>query len=284
MEVSDLKIFLAVAQQGSISRAAEELHYVQSNVTARIKQLEERLGTILFHRKSRGVEMTSSGQLLLGYAQRIIRLTKEAEDVISDQSEPKGRLLIGSMETTAAVRLPPLLARYHRSYPQVELNLVTGSSAELVKRLLDYQIDGALVAGEISQEVLLVEKAYEEEMVLVAPPDIDDPGQLAGFKILVLRTDCACRAQLEKWLQTTGRLSYQIIEIGSIDGIIGCVAAGMGVGFMPRSVVDKAHIRKICSLHFLPDDFGTMTTWFVRRRTDNTNKAMQAFRCMVVGQ
>jgi len=282
MEISDLKIFLAVAQQGSISRAAEELHYVQSNVTARIKQLEERLGASLFHRKSRGVELTASGQLLLGYAQRIVRLTREAEEAISDQSEPRGKLLIGSMETTAAVRLPPLLAGYHRSYPQVELNLVTGSSAEILKRLLAYQIDGALVAGEISQEGLLVEKAYEEEMVLVTPADIDEPGQLTNFKILVLRADCACRSQLEKWLQTTGRLPYQIIEIGSIEGIIGCVAAGMGVGFMPRSVVDKAHIRKVCSLHTLPDNFGTLTTWFVRRHTDNTSKAMQAFRDLVV--
>ena len=284
MEISDLKIFIAVAQHGSISRAAEELHYVQSNVTARIKQLEERLGTTLFHRKSRGVVLTSSGQLLLGYAQRIVRLAKEAEDVISDQSEPQGRLLIGSMETTAAVRLPPLLAGYHRSYPQVELNLVTGSSAEILKRLLDYQIDGALVAGKVSQEALLVEKAYEEEMVLVTPSDIDDPGQLANFKILVLRADCACRSQLEKWLHATGKLPYQIIEIGSIEGIIGCVSAGMGVGFMPRSVVDKPHIRKICSLHFLPDNFGTLTTWFVRRQTDNTSKAMQAFRDMVVAE
>ncbi len=284
MEISDLRIFLAVAQQGSISRAAEELHYVQSNVTARIKQLEERLGTVLFHRKSRGVVMTSSGQLLLDYAQRIIRLTKEAEEVIRDQGEPKGRLLIGSMETTAAVRLPPLLASYHRLYPKVELSLVTGSSAELLKRLLDYQIDGALVAGEISQEALLVEKAHEEEMVLVTPPDVDDPGQLANFKILVLRADCACRAQLEKWLHSTGRLPYQIIEIGSIEGIIGCVAAGMGVGFMPRSVVDKAHIRKICALHSLPDHFGTLTTWFVRHHTDNTSRAMQAFRDLVVAE
>ncbi len=282
MEISDLKIFLAVAQQGSISRAAEELHYVQSNVTARIKQLEERLGASLFHRKSRGVDLTASGKLLLGYAQRIVRLTKEAEEAISDQSEPRGKLLIGSMETTAAVRLPPLLAGYHRSYPQVELNLVTGSSAEILKRLLAYQIDGALVAGEISQEGLLVEKAYEEEMVLVTPADIDEPGKLTNFKILVLRADCACRSQLEKWLHTTGRLPYQIIEIGSIEGIVGCVAAGMGVGFMPRSVVDKAHIRKVCSLHNLPDNFGTLTTWFVRRHTDNTSKAMQAFRDLVV--
>ncbi|MDH3360087.1 MAG: LysR substrate-binding domain-containing protein [Desulfobulbaceae bacterium] len=284
MEISDLKIFIAVARQGSISKGAKELHYVQSNVTARIKQLEEGLGTILFHRKSRGVALTTSGHLLLDYAQRIIRLSKEAEDVICHQSEPIGRLLIGSMETTAAVRLPPLLTNYHRLYPQVELNLVTGSSQELLKRLLNYEIDGALVAGDISQEVLLAEKAYEEELVLITAGDIKELDQLANFKILVLRTDCACRGQLEKWLHSTGRLPYQIVELGSIEGIIGCVAAGMGVGFMPRPVVEKAHIQKICSLHFLPDHFGTMTTWFVRRRTDNTSKAMQAFRDLIVKQ
>lgn len=284
MEISELKIFLAVAKRGSISRAAEELNYVQSNVTARVKQLEERLGTVLFHRKSKGVALTSSGQLLLDYAQRIIQLTREAEEVIADQHEPKGKLLIGAMEMAAAAQLPPILANYHRAYPHVELSLITGSSQQSLKRLADYQLDGALVAGNIAHDTLLVEKAYEEELLVVAPPDIADLDQLANFKILVLRADCACRTQLDKWLHNTGRHACQIIEIGSIEGIIGCVGAGMGVTFMPSSVVEKTHIRQTCSIHHLPDDFGTLITWFVRRRNDNPSKAMLKFRELIVAE
>ena len=281
MEIRDLRIFISVAENSSISKAANELHYVQPNVTARIKHLEGQLDTVLFHRKSKGVELTASGHLLLDYAKRIVRLAKEAESVITDQGEPRGKLSIGSMETTAAVRLPTLLAAYHRSYPQVELNLVTGSSEDSIRRLLKFEVDGALVAGEINQELLVAEKAFEEELVLVAPYHLKDIDQLSNFKILVFRAGCSYRAQLEHWLRLSGKLTYQIMEFGSIEGILGCVAAGMGISFLPRSVVEKKHIQNDCSLHSIPEEFGHMTTWFVRRRNENYSKAMQAFRDMV---
>lgn len=281
MEIKDLRIFLSVAQNGSISKAAEELHYVQSNVTARIKHLEGLLDTVLFHRKSKGVELTASGYLLLDYAKRIVRLAKEAESIITDQREPRGKLSIGSMETTAAVRLPSLLAAYHRSYPNVELNLVTGPSEASIKRLLDFEVDGALVTGEINQKHLIAEKAYEEELVLVTPLDVVDVGQLSNFTILVFRAGCSYRAQLELWHRNTCKLPYQVMEFGSIEGILGCIAAGMGVSFLPRSVVEKKHIQKNCSLHSISEEFGHMTTWFVRRRNENPSKALQAFRDMI---
>lgn len=284
MEIRDLRIFLSVAQHGSISRAAKELHYVQSNVTARIKHLEERLDTPLFHRKSKGVELTASGHLLLDYAKKIVRLAKEAEAAVTDQDEPQGKLLIGSMETTAAIRLPSLLAAYHRTYPQVELNLVTGPSEASIRRLLDFEVDGALVAGEINQELLQAEKAFDEELVLVAPTDVKEIGQLKERTILVFRSGCSYRAQLERWLRDTGNVPYQIMELGSIEGILGCILAGMGVSFLPRSVVDKSNFQKTFSLIALPADYSKMTTWFIRRRGEKPSKAMSVFREMVVAE
>ncbi|WP_432823053.1 LysR substrate-binding domain-containing protein [Trichloromonas sp.] len=281
MEVSELKIFLTVARKGSISRAAEELHCVQSNVTTRIKQLEERLGTLLFHRKSKGVSLTHSGHLLLDYAERIIALAKEAEEAITNPDEPKGRLSIGTMETTAAVRLPPLLVNYHRLYPQVELNLVTGPSETSLKRLLDFQVDGAFVAGEIAHADLIAEKAFEEELVLVTPPDLTSLEQINPSKILVFRAGCSYRAQLEGWLRRTGRLPYQIMEFGSIEGIMGCVAAGMGVTFLPRSVVERPQYQDNCSFHRLPKDVAEMVTWLVRRRGETPGKALQALMDLI---
>ncbi len=284
MEISELKIFLAVAKKGNFSRAAEEIHCVQSNITARIKQLEERLGVTLFHRKSRGVTLTSSGHQLLEYAERIIRLVKEAEGAITNQNEPHGKLLIGTMETTAAVRLPPLLATYHRSYPQVELHLVTGTSEESLKRLVDYQVDGVLVSGKVTHDALVVEKAYEEELVLVAPPSVKSLELLNNLNILVFRTGCTYRAQLEGWLKKTGRRPYQIIEFGSVEGILGCIAAGMGISCLPRSVVERPHLQYNYSLYSLPKDFGNMTTWFVWRHNENINKALLAFKNLIVSK
>lgn len=277
MEIRDLRIFLSVAQNGSISKAAQELHYVQSNVTARIKHLEGRLDTTLFHRKSKGVELTASGHLLLDYAKKIIQLAKEAEAVLTDQTEPRGKLLIGTMETTAAIRLPTLLASYHRAYPQVELNLVTGPSEASIKRLLDFEVDGALVAGEINQELMVAEKAFDEELILVAPSGVTEISHLNNMTILVFRSGCSYRAQLEQWLRYTENIPYKIMELGSIEGILGCISAGMGISFLPRSVIEAKNNQKLFSLILLPEDFSRMTTWFVRRREEKPSRAMAAF-------
>ena len=281
LDINELRIFRTVARRGSISKAAEELNYVQSNVTARIRQLEDRLGTSLFHRRSKGVVLTASGHLLLGYAERIIRLANEAEEAVSDRGEPKGRLVIGTMETTAAVRLPPLLAGFHRSCPQVELSLVTGPSQVSLRRLLDYQLDGAFVAGDVADDSLVAEKAFEEELVLVTPPAFDPFEKGGSLKILVFQSGCSYRAHLERWLVATGG-QFQTMEFGSIEGILGCVAARMGVSVLPRSVVERSQYRETCAFRPLPENFATMTTWLVRRRDEKPGRALQAFRDLVV--
>jgi DNA-binding transcriptional LysR family regulator len=123
-----LKIFSTVAKEGSITKAAQQLDYVQSNVTSRIHQLETELGTSLFYRHSRGVSLTSAGEILLQYANKVLHLCAEAEKAVRDNATPHGPLRIGSMETTAAIRLPAVLAAYHRLYPEVHLkyNLLCG--------------------------------------------------------------------------------------------------------------------------------------------------------------
>src|SRR5215475_3723319 len=137
MELSDLQTFAAVAHNGGITRAAEELNTVQSNVTQRVKSLEAEIGTPLFERHSRGMTLTGAGRRLLPYAERISALSREAILAARDDGEPKGPLAIGSLETTAAVRLPPLLAQFHRSFPAVRLTLRTATTTELVAAVLD---------------------------------------------------------------------------------------------------------------------------------------------------
>lgn len=114
MELLDLATFSTVARCGSITRAAGELNTVQSNVTNRIKALEAEIGVPLFERHARGMTLTNAGRRLLPYAERLATLSREAVDASRDDGVPKGPLAIGSMETTAAVRLPPLLTRFHQ--------------------------------------------------------------------------------------------------------------------------------------------------------------------------
>src|SRR5919205_970705 len=116
MDLIALHIFKTVAEEGGITRAAPKLHRVQSNVTTRVKQLEARLGTRLFLRQNRKLVLSAEGSVLLDYAERLLRLSSEAQAVVSG-GIPRGTLRIGTMESTAASRLPPLLSHYHTAYP-----------------------------------------------------------------------------------------------------------------------------------------------------------------------
>ena len=169
MESSDLRIFEAVARAGGITRAAAELNTVQSNVTARLRLLERELGTPLFFRHSRGVTLTPAGRELLPYAGKIGVLLAEARRALNDAT-PQGALRIGSLETTAGLRLPPILAAYTTAHPQVDITLQTGTTAELIAAVLAYRLEGALVAGPVEHPELVEETIFEEELVLVTAP------------------------------------------------------------------------------------------------------------------
>src|SRR6202023_2743464 len=128
MDASDLAMFVAVAKVGGIRKAAQVLNTVQSNVTQRIRLLEAELGVPLFHRHSRGVTLTSAGTQLLPYAQRIGRLLGEAKLAAADGPEPRARLVVGALETTEWLRLPPILTAYAAAYPDVDIEVDTATS------------------------------------------------------------------------------------------------------------------------------------------------------------
>ena len=120
MDLVALQIFKTVAEEGGITRAAVKLHRVQSNVTTRIKQLEASLGTALFLRQNRRLSLSAEGRRLLAYADQLLRLSSEAQAALRD-GVPRGVLRIGTLESTAATRLPPVLSRFHRAYPEVRV-------------------------------------------------------------------------------------------------------------------------------------------------------------------
>src|SRR6202048_2842482 len=146
MDLSDLMIFSAVVREGSVTRAAERLHRVQSNVTTRIRQLEQDLSVALFIREGKRLHLAPAGQVLLGYAERLLALAEEARGAVQD-ARPRGTFRLGAMESTAAVRLPGLLSEYHRRHPGGGLELRTGNSQVLGSAILAGEIDAALGRG-----------------------------------------------------------------------------------------------------------------------------------------
>ena len=280
MELTDLLTFSAVARTGGITRAAEELNTVQSNVTQRVKALEAEIGTALFERHSRGMTLTGAGRRLLPYAQRMAALSREAVLAARDDGEPKGPLAIGSMETTAAVRLPALLADFHRRFPAVRLSLRTATTADLVAAVLDGSLDGAFVAGPIEHADLTSTVAFREELVLVTAKHVKSLTELraatpeCGPTALVFRTGCTYRQRLEQTLTEFGWPSAIRFELGTLDGMIGCVAAGMGVTLLPRAVVGR---NDNVSIHALSPAQSRVETLFVTRRAAHEYSALRGF-------
>src|SRR5438094_9768 len=149
MDLTDLHIFRSVVQAGGITRAAEKLNRVQSNVTTRVRQLEAELGVELFIRNGKKLHLSPAGKLLLDYADRLLDLADEAREAVHD-AKPRGLLRLGSMESTASIRLPPAINCYLSRYPEVTLELRIGTPRELAAAVREGELDGALVAEPVA--------------------------------------------------------------------------------------------------------------------------------------
>lgn len=252
MDLSDLRIFSAVVREGSVTRAAERLHRVQSNVTTRVRQLEEDLSVTLFIREGKRLHLAPAGQVLLAYADRLLALADEARGAVQD-SKPRGTFRLGAMESTAAVRLPRLLSEYHRRHPGVVLELRTGNPQVLGAAVLAGDLDAALVAEPIADAPFEKMFAFDEELVIVAPADYPPIGKKGSLPrtVLVFEHGCPHRKRLEDWYARRHEMPERTIELTSYHAMLGCVVAGMGISLLPKSVLTTFPERKRLSVHRL---------------------------------
>jgi DNA-binding transcriptional LysR family regulator len=283
MDAGDLAVFAAVARVGGITKAAHSLHTVQSNVTQRIRLLEAELGVSLFHRHSRGVTLTNAGRQLLPYAEHIGRLMGEARQAAADGPIPRGRITVGALETATAVRLPPILAAYATACPEVDIEIATGTSASLIETVLARQLEVAFVAGPVHHPDLAALPLLEEELVLVTAPWITKrdglmrPAASTTVKVIVFRSGCTYRIHLERLLAARGVVGVRRLEFGTLEGIIGCVGAGIGVTLLPRAAVAKAKAEGRVALHTLPPGEARVETVLVRRSDAFVSTALSRF-------
>ncbi len=254
MDIKALKIFKAVSDAGSISNAAKNLHYVQSNVSARLQQLEDELGVPLVTRESRGVTLTSSGEVLSYYADRIINLRDEAVLAVSSTAQGKGFLRIGAMESTLAIRLPGILKRFNNIYPDIILDIQTGSTDSLIEATLNNRVDAAFVGGNINSKSIQSQSVFTEEIVLVTSKKHLSIEQLTIKKLLVFKQGCIYRAFAEQWLREKGYSPVKLSEFGTLDGIFACVSADIGITFLPRSAVEGHQLTNSVLTHELDKD------------------------------
>ncbi|MCA1292880.1 LysR family transcriptional regulator [Paenibacillus sp. alder61] len=276
MESADLRIFQAVAYEGSITKAALRLGYVQSNVTARIRQLESEIGTALFHRHNRGMTLSSSGQTLLAYADKIIGLLDEAALALSPSSEPGGPLLIGASQTTAAVRLPRLLSRYYEMHPKVELTLTTDLSDRLMEKVLQYELDVAFISTPCRHPELTPVSVFDEEVVVISAPWIIELDDALTKPNLVYSKGCSYREILEGWQHSRGIRQLKTMEFGTLEAILGGVSSGLGISLVPRVVAEMPGNAGSLRIHEVPEALRRMKTELIYRKDAYMTPALRA--------
>ena len=268
MEFSQLRIFQAVAEEGSITRAAERLHRVPSNLSTRLKQLEEQLGVELFVRERQRLQLSPAGKVLLDYTGKLFALRDQASAAVMG-GQPAGDFVLGTLYSTAAIHLPALLARYHKQYPAVNLQVQSGPSGELLEGLVSGRLDAALVDGPPQLAGIDGVPLCDERLVLISEadhPPIRSAKEVEGRAVFTFRHGCAYRARLEAWFVHYQAAMGRAMEIESYQGMLACVIAGSGVALMSESMLASLPGRESVAVHPLAEPFASATTWLMWRK------------------
>ncbi len=262
MELIALRTFQAVVEEGGILAASRKLNTVQSNVTSRIRRLEEELGAELFFRKGRGLELAPPGRVLLDYARRMLLLERQTSAAVRQVGESVGELRIGAMETFAALHLPTALKAVRAAHPRLELRVYTDTSIFLTEKVLAHKLDCAFVAGPVIHPDLDFAELVVEELVQVCAVGASTVRQ----PLILFREGCAYRTRALAWQRATGHAIADAMEFGTVEGILGCVAVGLGWTLMPRRVVEQSPHAADLVIETVPEDIGRVPTGMITLR------------------
>jgi DNA-binding transcriptional LysR family regulator len=246
MNLNHLAIFHAVALAGGVSAGANRLHITQSAVSKQLADFERHLGTTLFERLPRGVRLTEAGKLLLGYANRIFSLEKEAAQALGDlHALRRGRVAIGASRTIGGYLLPKVLAQFNRLHPEIELSLEVANTSIIQNMLIEGALDVGFSEGLARAEALSFSVFTEDELVLIAAPD--DPlaqraplelGLLRELPLLMRELGSGTRAVAEQALAAHGIEPHVVMTLASTEAIKRTVAAGMGYAFVSGLAIE----------------------------------------------
>jgi LysR family transcriptional regulator, cell division regulator len=275
MEFKDLEIFQIVAEKGTITEAAKEFNYVQSNITSRIQKLETELNTPLFNRHRRGMSLTPEGKKLLTYSKKILLLTDQMKKAIQSNEEPSGKLEIGTVETL--IHLPKILSSYIKKYKNVDLSLITGVTETLAEDVLNHKLDGAFVIESDFHPDLVSHEVFQEKLVLISDMRPSTLEELKEEPFLCFSKGCGYRARLEAWYKDQNITPQKMMEFGTLETILQSVAMGLGATFVPESSVSHMEQSGLIQCHKLPDQYSKFKIVFIRRTDTYLTSTIEKF-------
>jgi len=266
-----MRLFVSTAEQESITKAAAIGNTVQSNVSARIKYLEEQLGTKLLHRTTRRVQPTETGLKFLKIAKETIMAIEDFKASLSPaNAQLQGLIKIGCIHSTAALRAPGILQKFTAEHPDIDFKLKTATTADLIKDVLAFKLDGAFVAGEVTHPDLTFQPILMEQLCLVTSsmyPSLERlQMQAKKLKLVVFSKGCAYRELLEETLKETGAKQIKFVEIDTLDGIINTVESGIGLTLLPIELIKNHYAYRNLATFPLPKRFAKCMTVFIRRK------------------
>lgn len=275
MEFKDLEIFQMVAEKGTITGAAKEFNYVQSNITSRIHKLETELNTPLFNRHRRGMSLTPEGKKLLTYSKKILMLTDEMHKAVQSKNEPSGKLDIGTIETV--IHLPKILSSFVKKYKNVDLSLFTGVTETLEEDVLNHKLDGAFVTDSDFHPDLVSHEVFQEELVLISDRRASALDELKEEPFLCFSKGCGYRARLEAWYHDQNITPQKVMEFGTLETILRSVVEGLGVTFVPKSAVTHMEQSGLIRVYSLPEQYSRIKTVFIRRADTYLTSTIEKF-------
>lgn len=243
MELRHLTTFIHVCEFMSFSKAAEHLGYTQSSVTQQIRQLEAELGVELFERTGKRFSLSAKGRELLPYANALISLAAETKQTISNASQPGGLLRIGAIESTCNYVLPPILKKYLKLWPSVQISVWNATTLEIMEMLRKNQVDIILTLDK-RVTVQAWETAWERpaDVVFLCAPSHPFAGRqdiplerVLEETLLLTEQGCNYRQVFEQDCAAKNMAIRFNLELGSIDNILEFTKNGFGITFLPES-------------------------------------------------
>lgn len=240
--------FLSVLEEGSFSRSADKLGYVQSTVTSHIQQLELACGQKLFNRMPRGVQPTDAGISLAEYARQFRQLGTLLEEQMTRFNEPRGEVRLRTLESFCVTRLGKFLPNFFSEYPDVILRLDTGFQGDIVEETVRHVIDFGIVPRDPGRDDLLFEPLIDEPMTLVASRAIAEQANQAGWQylsreqVIGFGTRCLYQTVASSLLEGQGLQTLQQVEFPSTELIRQMISHGRGVAFLPLAAI-KEHLE-----------------------------------------
>ena len=258
------RVFKEVAEAGNITAAAQTLFISQSAVSQSIKQLEAELQTRLFARNSRGVTLTADGRMLYEYVRSAMGLLETGEEKLSQSRDLQmGHLTIGASDTVTSQFLLPYLDRFHRQYPAIHIQIISGRSHKVLGLLQSGKVDIAFASTPQEAASLETFPCLATHSIFVAgaeyPCDFDHVyslEEIAQFPLILLERKASSRLFLEKYFLQNGLHLHPEIELGARSLLVDLAAIGFGVAGVTEEFVhrelDSGRLRKLRTSFDIP--------------------------------